>query len=106
MTENKPYLNEDLSLRELAESLELTPHQLSRILNERLQTNFNNYINRRRVLEACDILEREPERSVLSIAYEVGFNSKSSFYEAFTRFKNTSPGTYRREVLKRIRRGK
>jgi len=54
-------------------------------------------INQYRIKEAKKMLIEESERSVLSIAYAVGFNSKSSFYEAFSRFTGKTPVQYRRE---------
>ena len=44
-------------------------------------------------------LVRDPERSVISVAYEVGFNSKSSFYDAFSRYTGVTPQTYRKKFL-------
>jgi AraC-like DNA-binding protein len=99
MTEKKMFMNEDLTLKDLAEELSINVHQLSQILNERLATNFNNFVNRYRINESKMILLDEPDRSVISIAYAVGFNTKSSFYYAFSRFTGTTPQDYRRENL-------
>ena len=99
MTEKKLFMNEDLTLKDLAGELSVTVHQLSQILNERLATNFNNFVNRYRINESKMILLDEPDRSVLSIAYAVGFNTKSSFYSAFSRFTGMTPQDYRRENL-------
>ncbi|MBP7735158.1 MAG: AraC family transcriptional regulator [Spirochaetes bacterium] len=99
MTEKKMFMNEDLTLKDLADELSITVHQLSQVLNERLATNFNNFVNRYRINESKMILLDEPDRSVISIAFMVGFNTKSSFYNAFSRFTGTSPQDYRRENL-------
>ena len=99
MEQERLYSQEDISLKHLAEVLSITPHQLSQLLNELLNTNFNSYVNQYRINEAKHILINEPERSVLSIAYAVGFNSKSSFYEAFSRFTGKTPHTFRKELL-------
>ncbi len=99
MTEKKMFMNEDLTLKDLAEELSVTVHQLSQLLNERLATNFNNFVNRYRINESKMILLDEPERSVISIAFMVGFNTKSSFYNAFSRFTGTTPQDYRRDNL-------
>ncbi len=99
MIEKKMFMNEDLTLKDLADELSVTVHQLSQILNERLSTNFNNFVNRYRINESKMILLDDPDRSVLSIAYAVGFNTKSSFYYAFSRFTGTTPHDYRRENL-------
>ena len=99
MEQEKLYAEDDISLKLLAEALSITPHQLSQLLNDLLNTNFNSYVNQYRINEAKDLLRDEPERSVLSIAYAVGFNSKSSFYEAFSRFTGKTPHTFRKELL-------
>lgn len=99
MTEKKMFMNEDLTLKDLADELAITVHQLSQVLNERLATNFNNFVNRYRINESKMILLDEPDRSVISIAFLVGFNTKSSFYNAFSRFTGTTPQDYRRENL-------
>lgn len=96
MINQKLYRSDTLTLKKLARRLEITPHQLSQFLNERLNTNFNNFVNQYRIEEAKDILIREPGRSVLSIAYEVGFNSKSSFYDAFSKFTGQRPKEFRK----------
>ncbi len=77
--------------------MELTQHQLSQLLNEKLNTNFNGFINSFRIDRARELLVSEPDAPVLNIAFAVGFNSKWAFYDAFTRFTGKSPVAYRRE---------
>lgn len=101
MEEEKLYRDEMLTLKILADRLSITSHQLSQLLNDKLNTNFNNYVNRYRIQEAERILVEEPDRSVLTIAFQVGFNNKTSFYEAFSRFNEISPQRYRKEKLRR-----
>ena len=96
MRAEKLYLDEELTLARLAEELGLTLHQISQLLNESAGVNFYGYINRFRIQAAQELLLAEPERTVLSIAYAVGFNSKSSFHGAFSRFTGMSPGEYRK----------
>ncbi len=101
MEHEKLYLDDHLSLQKLAASLDITSHQLSRILNTRMGLNYNNYVNGYRVQEAMDMLLHDPARSVLSIAYDAGFNSKSAFYDAFTRINGCSPVEYRKMATSR-----
>ncbi len=96
METERMYSDDQLTLRDLADELALTPHQLSQLLNDRLGTNFNAFVNQYRIREACEILLNQPEKTVLAVCLEVGFNSKSSFYEAFARFTGTSPQNYRK----------
>ena len=97
MKEIRPYLDEECSLQQIAEDLEITPHQLSQLINEHLGVNFNAYINRFRIDAACKMLLEEKNRSVLSIAYAIGFNSKSSFYEAFSKNMGLTPKDFRKQ---------
>ncbi len=95
MEHDRPYLDEDLSLPGLAHELQLTPHQLSRFLNEVIGESFYNFVNRYRIMEAQRLLREDSERTVLSVAYAVGFNAKSSFHTAFAKFTGETPGAYR-----------
>ncbi|AOP33599.1 hypothetical protein A0128_06895 [Leptospira tipperaryensis] len=97
MEEHQLYKQEDLTLKELADSVSLTSHQLSEFLNEKIKMNFPSFINQYRIAEARKILLKEPKRTILSIAYEVGFNSKSSFNQAFLRFTGKTPKEYRKK---------
>ncbi len=97
MEQEKIYFDDELLLKNLAEELKITPHQLSQLLNERLNTNFNNFVNQYRIEEAKKLLTEEPDKPVLAISYEVGFNSKTAFYNAFSRFVGKSPQAYRKE---------
>ncbi|HPS88153.1 MAG TPA: helix-turn-helix domain-containing protein [Spirochaetota bacterium] len=96
MTEKNIYRDETINLADTAISLGITHHQLSQLLNERLSMNFNTYINSYRIEEAKKLLIANPDRTVLTIAYEVGFNSKSSFYESFTKITGITPVEYRK----------
>ena len=77
----------------------MTAHQLSQLLNEKLNVNFYTFINKYRIQEARRILTEEPDKSIIAIAYDVGFNSKSSFYEAFSKFTGKTPYRYRKDAL-------
>jgi len=99
LVREKLYCDEDLSLKRLADLLGVQPQELSVYLNHHLQVNFNSYLNRYRVDEAIVLMKEDPERSLLSIAFAVGFNSKSVFYEAFTRQTGLSPARYRKTVI-------
>jgi len=99
MKEERVFCDEDLTLERLAELLFITRNQLSEFLNSYLNMHFNTYVNSFRIEEAKKILIGDPERTILSIAMEVGFNSKSVFYNAFSKFTSVSPVKYRRDNL-------
>lgn len=96
MTEQKLYLNSDLTLGDLASAVSTPTNYVSQTLNETLGESFFDYVNNKRV-EAAQALLRETDKSILDIAYEVGFNAKSSFYKAFQRNLGMTPGKYREQ---------
>jgi YesN/AraC family two-component response regulator len=97
MNNERPYVKEGLSLNKLSQMLSISTHQLSELLNEYLKTNFNNYINSYRVEYAKSLLLKDLNKSVLEIAFETGFNSKTSFYDAFSKFTGMTPVKYRKK---------
>ncbi|GBF37738.1 helix-turn-helix domain-containing protein [Leptospira johnsonii] len=99
MRREKVYADEDLTLSQLAEELDLTNHQLSEFLNQRLSMKFSDYINSWRVEEAKVLLLEDPDRSILAISESVGFNSKSAFNEAFKKFADSTPSEFRKTAI-------
>lgn len=97
LEEEKLYKNEKISLNSLANDLSITTHQLSEIINCKLNTNFYKMINEYRINEARQILIQQPERKILAVAYDVGFNSSSAFYNAFKRNVGVTPTFYREQ---------
>jgi len=100
MLEEKLFCDEDLSLAILADELGVSAHQLSEYLNEKEKKNFNAYVNGYRINEAAKILVNEPDRSSLSVAMAVGFNSVSVFYSVFRKTTGITPGEYRARHVK------
>lgn len=87
------YLNPDLSLRSLAKELDIHPNQLSWLLNESIGKNFNAYINHYRVKE-FKRLAKDPSKAhitVIGLAYESGFNSKTVFNTYFKKETGLTP---------------
>ena len=98
MEKEKPYLDNELSLTKLAEALNITPHQLSFLLNEGFGQNFYQYVNSFRV-DAAKAMLLNPEfahLSILGLAFEAGFNSKSSFNTVFKQHTGLTPTAYKR----------
>lgn len=97
METDKPYLNNQLRLTELAEFIQLSTHQLSQVINQQLSKSFFDFVNEYRVMEAKRLL-REKNREqdkLLSIAYDAGFNSKAAFNRAFKKHAQISPSKFR-----------
>lgn len=102
MISAKPYLEEDVSLEYIAKNLQITNHQLSQFLNQVIQKSFYQYINEFRIREATFILKKQPEINILNVAYQVGFNSKSSFNTTFKKITGKTPSQYRKTSEKRF----
>ena len=98
MEKEKPYLDCELTLQKLARRLSIHPHHLSQIINERLNQNFFDFINSYRVEEAKKRLIDPGEKhfSIIAIAEEVGFNSKSAFNSVFKKYVNMTPSEWRK----------
>ncbi|GAA6139175.1 hypothetical protein NBRC116583_29220 [Arenicella sp. 4NH20-0111] len=93
--QDKIYQRASLSLRELCEYVDVGPHALSQVINESEYGNFYDMINRRRVQLASELLMAKPETTVLDIAFECGFSSKSSFNSAFKKYMDVTPSAFR-----------
>ncbi len=96
MEEERIYLDEGLTLANLAGRLGVTVHQLSELLNARLGTGFKGYVNAFRVDEARRLLEHDGGLTALAVGMSVGFNSKSAYYSAFSAATGMTPQEYRR----------
>lgn len=96
MREKKPFMNPELKLSDLAETLEIAPNQLSQVINAELDKNFFDFINEYRVEEAQRrLLAPQFEHySILAIALDVGFNNKASFNRVFKKHTNLTPSGF------------
>ena len=101
MQNQKPYLDCELNLRELALHLETTPHKLSQVINEQMNCNFYEYINAFRIDEVKRALVHPDNKDykIMAIAYDCGFNSKSTFYTLFKKHTSKTPSEYREELI-------
>jgi len=97
MEVDRLYKDSDMSLPILAEKLNLSSHHVSQVLNEQLQMNFYDFLNRYRIEEAKQLLSSSDasESTILAIAMEVGFNTKASFNSAFKKHTRMTPSEFR-----------
>lgn len=102
METEKPYVDGELTLPKLAERLSIPPQHLSQTINERLRQNFFDFVNTYRVEEAKRRLldPAKQHYSVLAIAEEVGFNSKSAFNAVFKKHVQMTPSEFRKAQTK------
>jgi AraC-like DNA-binding protein len=98
MNSVKPYLEPELTLMELAAKLSVTPHNLSQVFNCEIKKSFFDFVNEYRVGEAKKLLSspQYSHYSILGIALDAGFNSKSAFYTAFGKHVGTTPSEFRK----------
>ena len=102
--ENRYYQDPELTLSSLAEKLDLGSHELSRIINTTLNKGFNDFINEYRVQEVIDKMQ-DPAYdriTLLGMAFDAGFNSKPTFFRAFTQLTGKNPSAYKRELEKEV----
>ncbi|NTS76300.1 AraC family transcriptional regulator [Catenovulum sp. SM1970] len=96
----KLHLNNELSLSDLAEQLDLTQHQTSELLNEHMGTNFYELLNQYRVQSAAEMLKSRPQaESMTDIFLAAGFNNKNTFYREFKKVYSIPPGEFRAKLL-------
>lgn len=102
MEEEKPYLNGELTAQNLASKLGISTNYLSQILNQNQQQNFFDFINAYRVEEVKSRVAspRYQNYTLLAIALESGFNSKTSFNTVFKKNTGMTPSQYHKSIFK------
>ena len=87
---------ENLSLAKLSQHISSSPNYVSQTLNEHMNTSFFDFINYWRIEDAKALLLTGND-TILAVAYEVGFNSRSAFYSAFKKRTGITPSRFRAE---------
>ena len=102
MEKQRPWENSELTLADLAELVGATPHKVSEVLNSRLGQTFYDFVNGYRVREVQRRIERDKARAptLLALALEAGFASKSTFNDAFKKHAGQTPSQYRRAAIR------
>ena len=100
--EEKQFKDATLSLKSLSEQLNVSTQTLSMVINRQSKTNFNSFINHYRIEESIKLLQNEAydHQTIASIAFEVGFNSISSFNAAFKKQTGSTPMAFRKTVVR------
>jgi AraC-like DNA-binding protein len=100
MQEKKSYLDPELTLSQLAKDLDIGRSQLSQLINDGIGDNFYDFINKYRVEQVKQLMTdpRVKHFSMLGIALEAGFKSKSTFNLIFKRFTGLTPTEYRKNL--------
>lgn len=97
MEKEKLYQEAELTLQQLADKLHYPSYQVSQALNEKMKKNFYDLVNGYRVEEAKRLLldSKKSNYTILSIGFEAGFNSKTTFNTVFKKFTGLTPTQYR-----------
>lgn len=98
MVQSQAFRNPTLSLSGLSADLSLSSHDLSRVINEGLGVSFFDFVNGFRVNAVRDALREGRSGSILTLAFDAGFNSKASFNRVFKRLTGVTPTQYQRNL--------
>jgi AraC-like DNA-binding protein len=100
MATEKLFKEPELTLSDLATRLNIHPNYLSQVINEKEGVNFYDYVNSLRIEEFIQqiALPENKKYTLLTVAYEAGFNSKSSFNRYFKKVTDQSPSEYLRNM--------
>lgn len=101
MDRDKPYLDSELTLSKLSETLGISAHYLSEVINTKFNQNYYDFINKYRVEEfKARIVNPEfSNYSLLSIAFDSGFKSKTAFNTIFKKLAGKTPSEYKASAL-------
>ncbi len=101
MEKNKPYLDPKLTISQLSEKTGIPAHHISQIINEHLDKNFFEFVNSYRIDEVKRKISQNLNKqyTLLAIAFDSGFNSKSSFNSIFKKYMGITPKEYAKQVV-------
>jgi AraC-like DNA-binding protein len=96
----KVYLNGKLSIHDVSENLNIPRQYISEVLNEHMNISFQDFVNAYRVDEFIERLKNDQNNhfTLLAIATDVGFNSKSSFNAIFKKIKGLTPTEFKKQL--------
>mgnify|MGYP002750193505 CR=1 FL=1 len=100
MEKEQIYTDPEITLKDLSEKVGTSSHNISEIINTKLNQNFFDFINHYRVQRVkLDLVDKNKNHLTLfGIAIEAGFNSKSGFNAIFKRYTGKTPSEYRRQI--------
>lgn len=101
MQRDKPYVDPNLSLDDLAERLNISRQHVSQVLNQRAEKNFYAYVNEYRVWEMLRLMKQKPGGRILEMAFQVGFQSKTTLNAYFRKVTGHSPTQYQQALMGR-----
>jgi AraC-like DNA-binding protein len=104
MESEQPYLDVDLTIHDISTALDIPRHYLTQVINGKLGKNFYTFINEYRIEEVKKLLvdDNYSKYTLTSIAYEAGFNSKSSFNSVFKASTGMTPTQFKEAYLRNL----
>ncbi len=102
MDDEKPYLDGDMTINDLSRKTGIPRHHITEVLNEKHHRNFFSFVNEYRIREVISRISdpKYQHYTILAIAFDAGFNSKSTFNTFFKTYTGKTPSAYREETLK------
>jgi len=102
MDDEKPYLDGDMTIHHLAQKTGIPRHYITEVLNEKYGRNFFTFVNEYRVREVISRINdpKYQHYTILAIAFDAGFNSKSTFNTIFKAYTGNTPSEYRNNLTK------
>ncbi len=94
LEKEKPYLNPNIKIIDVADCLKTNKSYLSRVINSHFKKNFSQFINWYRVRDSMDLYMRDPTVDISTMASKSGFQSMTTFNTAFTRYTGMTPGEW------------
>ncbi|WP_222852290.1 AraC family transcriptional regulator [Olivibacter sp. SDN3] len=98
INEERLYLNPSLDIKMMADYLHISKHHLSQVFSMQIRKTFNEYISEARIKHVCDVLKSNNNIIIEHLAYESGFNSKTSFYRHFKQHTGFTPSQYQENI--------
>lgn len=99
MEEKELYKDSSIKLKDVAQELKITPHQLSQLLNDNIGKSFASYMNELRVETAKKLILEFDQITLEAIGFDAGFSSKSTFYATFKKLTGQTPLQYKKQQL-------
>jgi len=101
MEKEKPYLDREMTIHDMSRDLKIPRHFITEVINEHMGRNFYTLINEYRVNEVKQRMENPAYRNftILAIAFDSGFNSKSAFNTIFKNFTGLTPSEYKEKKV-------
>lgn len=98
MQQQKPFLKQHYTLRNLSDDMQIPLHQLSSFLNSQIGMNFNDYLNQFRIRHCEELIKKQlPGKiSLKELVYKCGFHNRNTFSSAFKKFTGKTPSEYLR----------